>query len=323
MPRSIIRARVLVVDDNETCRLLETKLLQTWGYRFDEAANGQSALDMLRAAARMGDPYQAALLDMHMPEMDGEELGRRIKADSECRATHLLMLTSLGDRGDSRRFRSAGFEAYLVKPFRQRQLREDRGMVLGAPGHVPAAARSSAAFLPAGPAVALRAGRILVAEDNITNQQVALAFLKRLRLRADVVANGAEALLALQTIPYDLVLMDCQMPEMDGYEAARRIRDPESTVLDRKVPIIAMNAHSMRGDRLTLRPRMTFGVPRELIRHRPGYGRPEIYDRELPRDGSKAGGTLSIFPEESLNERAKAVEMSSRSESGPAESPSS
>ena len=241
--------RVLVVDDLDTNALLVTTLLKGWGCRFATAADGEAALDRLREAVREGDPYGAALLDKLMPGMDGVELGRRIKESPEIRDTRLIMMTSHGERGDAARVTQVGFAGYLAKPLRQSQLRECLALVLGR-GDSPMAAPGPGLVTRHTVAESRRHRvRILVAEDNVTNQIVALKILERLGYRADVAANGREALAALRDIPYDLVLMDCQMPELDGFEATREIRDPKSSVRDHGVPIIAMTAHTMKGDR--------------------------------------------------------------------------
>ena len=242
---------VLVVDDHDTNRLLVMSLLKSWGCRFAEAVDGAAALERLREAVRTGDPYRVALLDMLMPGMDGAELGSRIKDDPEIRNTLLIMMTSLAQRGDAERLTTLGFAGYLHKPLRQSHLRACLALVLG---------RDDAPQATDGPAPGIvtrytvtearkRRTRILLAEDNATNQLVALKILEKLGYRADAVNNGAEAVKALETIPYDLVLMDCQMPEMDGFEATRRIRNIRSAVCNHQVTIIAMTAHAMKGDR--------------------------------------------------------------------------
>jgi PAS domain S-box-containing protein len=241
--------KVLVVDDNETNRILATTLLRSWGCRFDEAVDAETALAKLREAAQRGDPFEIALLDMLMPEVDGAELSRRIKACPELGRTRLIMMTSVGQRGDAARFEQIGFSGYLSKPVRQSHFRDCLSLVAGRKEpshHMPS--RAIVTRHTVAEAVKHRT-RILLAEDNITNQKVALAVLKRLGYRADAVANGLEAIQALRTIPYDLVIMDCQMPEMDGYEASRRIREEGSGVLDSMIPIVAMTAHTMKGDR--------------------------------------------------------------------------
>jgi CheY-like chemotaxis protein/HPt (histidine-containing phosphotransfer) domain-containing protein len=235
-------ARILVVDDREINRLLVTTLLKNWGCSFAEAANGETALDRLREAVRAGRPYEAALVDRHMPGLDGPELGRRIKQSPELRATQLILMTSLGERGDATQFTKIGFAGYLTKPLRQALLRECLALVLGR-SQTPAAAPAPGLITRHTVSEARKQRvRILLAEDNITNQLVVKAMLKKLGYRADVVANGREVLTALQIIPYDLVLMDCQMPEMDGFAATRAIRKADlsavsSAVLSRRSPL--------------------------------------------------------------------------------------
>ena len=242
--------RALIVDDNATNRQILRAYLSAWGCRPREVASAGDALDALRAAADEGDPFRIALFDKCMPDVDGEDLGRRVKADAALRDVVLVMLTSAGQRGDAKRVREAGFAAYLIKPIKQSQLLDCMRTILG-----------RAADGPVGPDDAIvtrhtisddrrRRTRILLAEDNVANQKVALLTLrKKLGYQADAVANGREALEALARTHYDLVLMDCQMPEMDGYEAARAIRDGDSRVRDHGVPIIAMTANAMKGDR--------------------------------------------------------------------------
>ncbi|MEA3240401.1 MAG: response regulator, partial [Pseudomonadota bacterium] len=253
LPRDIAEqlegVRILAVDDNETNRLVVSGLLESWRFRHDEAVDGRTALEKLRAAVEQGDPYRVALLDMQMPEMDGEELAKQIKSDPGLKQTHLVLMTSLGKRGDAARMEEIGFEGYLSKPVKQSILFDCLATILtgktGEQGgeHRTLITRHSVAERK-------RANvRILLAEDNITNQQVALGILKKLGLSADAVANGREALAALKTLPYDLVLMDVQMPEMDGLEATRQIRSGQSRARNQDIPIIAMTAHAMQGDK--------------------------------------------------------------------------
>ena len=248
LPLADIRGvHILVVDDNATNREVLIEQFNAWGVRGEETPDGPSALQALCLARNAGDPFRAAILDMQMPGMDGAELAKAIKGDETIRDTRLVLMTSLGQRGDARKMEGIGFSAYLTKPARHAELF----------GCLSAVLAGTATSRPAQPIVTrhtiseLRRGavRILLAEDNITNQQVALGMLKKLGLRADPVANGAEAVKALETIPYDLVLMDVQMPVMDGMEATQLIRDPQSVVLNHQIPIIAMTAHAMQGDR--------------------------------------------------------------------------
>jgi CheY-like chemotaxis protein len=204
---------------------------------------------MLVQSARDGDPFQVMLIDNLMPDMDGAELGRRIKENAEIQNTRLVMMTSLGQRGDAARLEKIGFSGYLTKPLRQSQLHECLALVMGREGHPAGKAARALVTRHTVTESLKRRVRILLAEDNSTNQMVALKILEKLGYRADAVANGREAIDTLERIPYDLVLMDCQMPEMDGFEASRRIRSGESKVLNPGIPIIAMTAYAMKGDR--------------------------------------------------------------------------
>lgn len=241
--------RILVVDDNETNRRLLATHLGFWDCRHEEAPDGKTALSRLREATAAGDPFRVAILDMLMPGMDGETLGAKIKADPLLCDTNLVMMTSAAGRGDAARFEAIGFSAYLTKPVKKADL---YGCLVALQGGV---------FSPSGKTkkqfitrhtlrdVRRRKTSILLAEDNIVNQKVGMKILEKLGCRADAVADGLEAVKALELIPYDLVLMDCRMPEMDGYEATRLIRGPESSVLNHDIPIIAMTANAMEGDR--------------------------------------------------------------------------
>jgi len=239
---------LLVVDDNDTNRQLLITLLSTWGCRYDTAADGATALGMLHEYHEAGDPFQVVLIDYNMPEMDGLTLAHLIRENPDYTDTLMVMLTSLGTRGESEKLQEAGFSAYLTKPIRQQQLHDCLSLLIG----------RKSVDLPVEEGLITRhtlreahrhATRILLAEDNSVNQAVAIAMLKKMGYRADVVANGLEAVEALSRIPYDLVLMDCQMPELDGFEATGQIREATSAVLNHQVPIIAMTANAMTGDR--------------------------------------------------------------------------
>jgi len=237
--------RILVVDDNATNREVLTAQMQSWGAVVAAVENGPTALSALRYAAVTGSPFQVALLDMMMPGMDGAELGGAILADPALHSTPLVMMTSLGQRGDGHRFKEIGFAAYLVKPVRQSDLRDCLVAVLNGEQQTEKRVLITRHNLE----TARRSNvRILLVEDNLTNQEVASGILGRMGWHADVKANGKEAVQALEAQPYDLVLMDVQMPEMDGYEATRIIRDSRSRVIDHNIPIIATTAHAMRGD---------------------------------------------------------------------------
>jgi CheY-like chemotaxis protein len=240
--------RALIVDDNRTNREILQAQTAAWGMISDVAADGSSALRMLQQRAAVA-PYEIAILDMMMPGMDGIELGRRIRADATFTSLRLLLLTSSGQVGHREASQDAGFQGYLTKPARESQLYDCLRALMG---HDP-----KAAALPADRLVTtdvLRAGearsrtRLLVVEDNEVNQLVAVRMLDRLGYRADVAANGIEALEAHTRAPFDAILMDCQMPDMDGYEATRAIRQAEADGR-RHTPIIAMTANAMAGDR--------------------------------------------------------------------------
>jgi len=246
-PADIRGVHVLVVNDNATNPKVLMTQFTAWGLRPEETPYGPAALQALHRARDTGDPFRVAILDMQMPGLDGTGLARAIKADDTLKDIRLVLLTSIGQRGDARKVQEIGFSAYMTKPVRQSELLDCLSSVL-----------SEQAEGEAGQPIVTRhmvrelrrsAFCILLAEDNITNQMVAVGILKKLGLRADTVANGAEAVKVLETLRYDLVLMDVQMPEMDGLEATRAIRNPQSAVRNHRIPIIAMTAHAMQGDR--------------------------------------------------------------------------
>jgi len=249
IPEDIRGQRILIVDDHATNRLVLRELLRSWDCRFEEAENGDQALERLREALAENNPFRIALVDMQIPVMDGATLGRKIKADPDLNATRLIMLTSAGKRGDASRLKAIGFSAYLNKPVKKSHLYDCLVTVLGIPS-TPSKERSIPIITRYGLEEARKKRvRILVAEDNVVNQKVALRILQKLGYRADAVADGREAVMALEAIPYDVVLMDVQMPQMDGFEATGVIRDPASRVRNHRIPVIAMTAHAMKGDR--------------------------------------------------------------------------
>jgi signal transduction histidine kinase/DNA-binding response OmpR family regulator len=234
--------RVLVVDDHATNRLLLRILLTEWQCRCVEAENGTEALRLLRAAQAAGEPFDLMVTDMQMPEINGVMLAETVRADAALARLPIILLTSLGNRDECST--KTLFCSQLSKPVRRDQLRNHLQLALG---HAPEQALPVVEEVAA--ATQVRVRRVLLAEDNTVNQKVALAMLKKLDYSAEAVANGAEAVEALRNIPYDLVLMDCEMPEMDGYEATMFIRQAASRVLNHDVPIIAMTAHALDGAR--------------------------------------------------------------------------
>jgi signal transduction histidine kinase/CheY-like chemotaxis protein len=244
--------RMLVVEDNEVNRRILREQLHSRQIRFDMANSAMEALALLRAAGQTGDRYQVAMVAYMMPEMDGEMLGRAIKADPLLRDTRLIMLSSAGMRGDFARLRDVGFAAYLTKPVKPSLLFDTLAAVCNPnpPPSVPAPDRAiesrpaNAAASPKPPQY-----RILLAEDNIVNQKVAGKLLEKLHFSVDLASDGKEAVEMWEKFPYDLILMDCQMPEMDGLEATQAIRAREDEAKRSRIPIIAMTAAAMQGDR--------------------------------------------------------------------------
>jgi CheY-like chemotaxis protein len=250
--------RVLVVDDNETNRKIVHEQVISWEMKNGMAENGQMALQILRSAAGRGEAYDLAILDLNMPDMDGMELAHRIKTDPSISSTKLILLTSLGLRGEAEQARRVGFSSYLTKPVRQSRLYDTIATVMNLPEKSEASAPEQVTpivtrygFEEANPHTRERLVRahVLVAEDNAVNQKVAVRMLERLGYRADVAADGLEALEALSRIRYAAVLMDVQMPEMDGYEATAEIRRREAEGEGRHTPVIAMTANALEGDR--------------------------------------------------------------------------
>jgi two-component system sensor histidine kinase/response regulator len=237
--------KILVVDDNFTHRNLLGLLLTKWQVEYTLVDNAHQAIISLTEAINKGCPYNIAILDMQMPEMDGFHLATKIKADHELFSnTRLMMLTSQGQRVDAEKLKAAGVNAYLHKPVDQSILYNSLLTIAGVNSpQQPLVNAYSAGELPQFKA------RILVVEDNAVNQKVAQGLLKKFGIQVDIAANGQEALNSLENFPFDLVLMDCQMPVMDGYEATQKVRLPESQVLNREIPIVAMTANSMQGDR--------------------------------------------------------------------------
>ena len=257
-----------LVDDNSTNLLVLQHHCESWGIRCESAQDGFEALEVVQAGRDRGDAFDLVICDMKMPGLNGRQLGQRIKADSTLAGTQLILLTSLGKKGEAKLAQEAGFSAYLTKPIHHNQLYETLCLVMrktSSSQDVDSSHEPSIITRHTLKETAARARtKILLAEDNTVNQKVAVRMLSKLGCRVDVVANGLEAVEAMNRIPYDLVFMDCQMPEMDGYEATRAIRAWEASIVNREeqedaspdpsrlvphVPIIAMTANAMKGDR--------------------------------------------------------------------------
>jgi PAS domain S-box-containing protein len=237
----LVNVRVLVIDDNKTGRRFLHEQMIAWGMRNGKATSGPDALGCLRKALQEGDPYRLMIIDREMPSMDGLALALEIKSDPAIAATRLILIAGFGKRISSKELRAAGFAEWCFKPVRQSALLNCL---------VDALQQTSAASLPPSESLVpeyaqARETRVLVAEDNTVNQLVALGRLKSLGYTADAVPNGRAVLEAIDDNHYDIILMDCQMPEMDGYEATRRIR---ARPTDLPSPyIIALTAHAMHG----------------------------------------------------------------------------
>ena len=249
--QSVRGSHILIVDDNATNRTILNKTVASFGCFPEEVESGKEGLALLNLRMAEGRPFDAILLDHQMPEMDGEDVVRAIRSQPENDNTRILILTSVGERGDARRFKEMGCAAYLTKPVRQSQLLDALAETLvdsdveDSPEQKDRKAviitRHSLGEDSVGKA------RLLVAEDNLVNQKVAMRILEKAGHRVDVANNGIEAVAALKNTSYDMIFMDIQMPEMDGYEATAQIRKmaPEY----RELPVIAMTANAMKGDR--------------------------------------------------------------------------
>jgi len=233
--------RVLVVDDSATNRRIVRGILGAAGLQVGEAADGTAALDALQVAQVSGVPYDLAVLDAQMPGLDGFALGAAVRAVPAIAETRLLMLTSSGARGDGQRCRDLGINGYLTKPASRTDLLDAVRVVLGLPDVAAPIVVTQHSIAESRPRL-----HILLAEDNMVNQEVAATMLRKRGHEVDVVGDGRAAVEAAARTRYDVVLMDIQMPEMDGFEATRHIR---STTPGRDLPIIALTAHALSGER--------------------------------------------------------------------------
>jgi len=239
-PRTLEGTRVLVVDDNATNRRILQDMLQGWGMPATLAAGGTDALDALAAAHESGRPFALVLLDYHMPDMDGFAVADRIRQRPELASTTIMMLSSMGHGDEAARCRAAGVASYLTKPVRQSVLREAIEAALGGP---TAIAPAAASVEPA-----LRSLRVLVADDSPVNRLLIVRLLEKRGHAVVVATNGREAVAAVDHDTFDVVLMDIQMPEMDGLEATAEIRRREATGGGHLI-VVALTAHAMKGDR--------------------------------------------------------------------------
>ncbi|MBN1516323.1 response regulator [Candidatus Sumerlaeota bacterium] len=247
-PGDLRGARVLIVDDNNTNRRVLHQTLAAWGGLCEDAENGKEALRILQDHKEDSGYFRLAILDYMMPEMDGKELACRIRAMPPFHDLPLVLLTSMPMPGDAKKMAEVGFNAYLTKPFKRSAVYDVLVMMLQEGKMLERRIERQSLITQHTISEARRnVARILVVEDNVVNQKLAVLLLEKIGLRCDVAANGLEAVEAVSSLPYDLVLMDCHMPELDGFEATRRIRKLETD--QRRTPIVAMTADAMQGDR--------------------------------------------------------------------------
>ncbi len=242
--------RILVIGENSASRHILRTYLESWHCRVKEVDSVDKVITTLQASFTKGDPFKIILLDSCMLKLDIADLGRKIKAEPQLQNVQVVILVSVGKRGDAEHFRKLGFAAYLITPIKQSQLFDCLSMIVGS---FTNAGKDTSRQIITRHSISedhKQRVRILLAEDNVVNQKIALHIVeKKLGYKTVTVTNGKEAIEQLEKKNYDLVLMDCQMPEMDGYEAARRIRDESSSVRNHKIPVIAMTANAMKGDR--------------------------------------------------------------------------
>ncbi|QVL49628.1 MAG: response regulator [Thiocapsa sp.] len=242
--------RVLAVDDKETNRTILGHYLQSWGLSCEMAGNGFRALKLLREAVDSGRPFEVAIIDMQMPQLDGITLARLIRADPKIAETPILMMSSAGQNGEA--LAAVGIHDSLSKPVRQSHLHDALVRIIHhrtRGTQRPAPAREAPDATPAPDSRIQLRGHVLLVEDNLINQRVALSMLTRLGLTADVAEDGCKALTAAARGRYDLILMDCQMPNMDGFEASAELRRREEQEGCPRTPIVALTANVMQGDR--------------------------------------------------------------------------
>jgi signal transduction histidine kinase/CheY-like chemotaxis protein len=238
--------RILIVDDNRINRVMFREMLHGWGFKTGEAESSAKALGALAEALQVRNPYHIALVDFQMPEMDGGQFGRHVRANPDLNELSLVMVPSAPQKGDATRLRSAGFDAYLPKPMKREELKGCIDAILRR-AHSDHARREGLITKYTVAESIRQGGRVLLVEDSLVNQKVARRMLEKLGLRCDVVDTGARALASFARQPYDLILMDCNLPDMSGLDVTRQIRAREGEVT--RIPIVAMTADAMAGTR--------------------------------------------------------------------------
>lgn len=290
-PRSELKGlRILIIDDNATNRSILEHQASGWGMISATVECGSKGLQILREASADGEPYDLILLDMHMPEMDGLEVANALTADERINTARMIMLTSVGLRGDAQSARQAGIRAYLTKPVRQGDLYSCLTEVMGEIQTDATPQLVTRHSLAEALERKIIGRRVLVAEDNPVNQEVALGMLRKLGFQVDLVADGRQAVEAVLASPYDLIFMDCQMPELDGYKATAEIRSFEQeSGMEKPVPIIALTANALQGDRDKC---MAAGMDDYLSKPFNRDQIVEVLDRWLLKNGSMIDSTL-------------------------------
>lgn len=277
--KSLRGLRVCIVDDNKTNRMVLQHYTTNWGMKVVTVVDAEQAFNMFQVVSDWGEPFDLVVLDQDMQGTNGLELAHRIKRDPKLRLMKLILLSSVGKKGDAKKTQDAGISGYLPKPVRQAQLHQCITMVMGLeepqdPSEAIGERPTLVTRHVLEEAISSKKTRILVAEDNVVNQKITVRMLEKCGYRTDVVSNGKEAIEALHRTAYDLILMDCMMPIMDGFEAAREIRKREALNVRREaedgeideasseqqdtlheipdtrpIPIIALTANAMQGDR--------------------------------------------------------------------------
>ena len=300
-PRSELQGlRILIVDDNATNRSILEYQVNSKRMLFDSVESGPKGLKILRGAVAGGEPYDLVILDMHMPEMDGLEMASAIKADEAICKVRVIMLTSVGLRGDVQAVGQTGVRAYLPKPVRQEDLYRCLAEVMGG---VETETTSQLVTRYSLAEIAERKKidrRILVAEDNLINQEVAKGMLQNLGCRVDVVGDGRQAVEAISASRYDLAFLDCQMPHLDGYAATAEIRSYEQEQgVEKPLPIIALTANALQGDREKC---LAAGMDDYLSKPFTLDQILVVLERWLPDSGSKPNSVSAIEPLPSTSE---------------------
>ncbi len=248
--KKLNQKKILIVDANVTNRMVLITYLKSWGFKYNEATDSEQVMDLLSKAVEEKHPFDLVIMDYMMSTAYVTDLGKKIKGDPSFENIQLLMLTSIGVRGDAKKMKEIGFSGYITKPIKQSQLFNCLNLILEKDKSKTVENTEPTFFTKYHFSEDVNDHtKILLVEDNIVNQKLARRLLEKFGFGSDIANNGEEALDILGSKSYNIVFMDIQMPKMDGLEATRQIRNPETRVLDHDVPIIAMTANAMKGDR--------------------------------------------------------------------------